>query len=78
MHEDPSDYTKLQEDSDVFDIINNHTRRTCIEVLINDDDILEGVEFFSIEVVPDPFVTDFPTNVLLDSYLIFVEISDCK
>ena len=81
LHEDPGDYIALVNDSDLFfDIIDNDFRRTCIEVEIIDDDILEGVEFFSIEVAPDPFVTNFPSNVLLDPVVTFVEIldNDCK
>ena len=77
LHADPGDYTALVADSDLFfDIIDDDTRRTCIEVVINDDNLLEGVEFFSIEVVPDPFVTNFPSNVRLDPPLTFVEIRD--
>ena len=75
LHEDPGDYVALQED--VFtDIIANDTRRTCIEVTIVDDGLLEEPEFFSIEVVPDPFVMMFPSNVLLAPDVTFVEILD--
>ena len=81
LHEDPGDYTALVADNDIFiDIIDDDTRRTCIEVEINNDDLLEITEFFSIEVVPDPFVTDFPANVRFDLALTSVEIpdNDCK
>ncbi len=77
LHEDPGDYVALQAVNDLFfDIIDDDTRRTCIEVVIVNDNLLEGVEFFSVEVVPDPFVFDFPTNVQLDPNVIFVEILD--
>ena len=77
MYADPGDYTALVADSDVFiDIIDDDTRRTCIEVEIIYDNLLERTEFFSIEVVPDPFVTNFPPNVRLDPALTFVEIRD--
>ena len=79
LHEDPGDYTALQEDNDLFyELINDDTRRTCIEVEVNDDDLLEGVEFFSIEIVPDPFVTDFHSNVRLEPAVTSVEILDCE
>ena len=76
MHEDPSDYTALRADNDFFfDIIDDDIRRTCIEIQIIDDVVPEGVEFFSIGVVPDPFI-DFPENVRLDPNVAFVEIQD--
>ena len=81
MHEDPSDYTAVQADNDVFfDIIDDDIRRTCIEIQILADDVPEGVEFFSIEVVPDPFMVNFPANVRLDPSVAFVEIldNDCE
>ena len=84
IFKDPDDYFALEANNDVFfDIINDDTRRTCVEVVIVDDDLLEGTEFFSIEVVPDPFVVNimqFPSNVLLDPDVNFVEIldNDCK
>ena len=81
LHEDPGDYTALVADSDIFfDIIDDDIRRTCIEVGNMNDSLLEITEFFSIEVVPDPFVANFPSNVQLDPALTFVEIldNDCK
>ena len=80
LHEDPGDYVALHAVNDLFtDIIANDTRRTCIEVVIVDDGLLEELEFFSIEVVPDPFVVnmmEFPSNVRLDPNVTFVEILD--
>ncbi len=77
MHEDPGDYTALEADNKFFfDIINEHIRRTCIEIQIIDDAIPEGVEFFSIEVVPDPFIVNFPTNIRLEPNVAFVEVLD--
>ena len=81
LHEDPGDYTALVVYSDIFfDIIDDYTRRTCIEVEINDDNLLEGLEFFSLEIVPDPFVTNFPSNIRLEPDVTFVKIrdNDCK
>ncbi len=81
MHEDPGDYTVLQAGNDIFfDLITGIIRRTCIEIQIIDDDVPEGVEFFSIEVVPDPFMVNFPANVRLDPSVAFVEIldNDCE
>ncbi len=81
MHEDPGDYTVLQADNDIFfDPITGVIRRTCIEIQIIDDDVPEGVEFFSIEVVPDPFIVNFPTNIRLEPNVAFVEIldNDCE
>ena len=81
LHEDPGDYTALVADSDVFfDIIDDDTRRVCIEVVIINDTLLEITESFSIEVVPDPFVANFPSNVQLEPALTFVKIldNDCK
>ena len=77
LHEDPGDYTALQAATDLFfDIIDDNTRRTCVEVEIINDDLLEASETFSVEVVPDPFVIDFPSNVQLDPDVTFVEILD--
>ena len=80
LHADPGDYIALVADSDLFiDIIDDDTRRTCIEVQIINDDLLERTEFFGIEVVPDPFEVDngkFPSNVRLDPALTLVETQD--
>ena len=81
IFKDPDDYFPLEASNDVFfDIIDDDTRRTCIEVEIINDNLLEGIEFFRVEVVPDPFVIDFPSNVRLDPDVTFVEIldDDCK
>ena len=77
LHEDPGDYTALEAISDLFiDIIDDNTRQTCVNVTIIDDDLLEEPEFFSIAVVPDPFVINFPSSVQLDPDVTFVEILD--
>ena len=80
IFKDPDDYGALQADNDLFiDIIDDDIRRTCVDVMIVDDDLLEGIEFFSIKVVPDPFVVNimqFPSNVRLDPDVTFVEILD--
>jgi hypothetical protein len=74
---DPDDYFPLEASNDVFfDIIDDDTRRTCIEVEIINDNLLEGIEFFRVEVVPDPFVVNFPPNVRLEPDVTFVEILD--
>ena len=80
VSEDPEDYGALQENDDGFPFITDINRRACITVQITNDDILEGVEYFSIEVVPDPFETDFPPNVQLEPNVTFVKIldDDCK
>ena len=80
LHEDPTDYS-LQAGEDLFfGIIDDVIRRTCIEIEIISDGLLEGVEFFSIDVVPDPVVINFPSNVQLGPSRIVVEIldDDCK
>ena len=81
IFKDPGDYIALEANNDVFfDLIDDATRRTCIEIEIINDNLLEGIEFFSIEVVPDPNVVNFPSNVRLDPDATFVEIldDDCK
>ena len=83
LHEDPGDYTALHEDVSAFyTAINDNTRRTCLQVEIIDDELLEEMEFFSIEIFSFPYVTDleFPTDVQLDPDVAFVEIldNDCK
>ena len=76
MHEDPGDYTELRADS-TFVIISDENRRVCIDVVINDDILLEEVEFFSVQIVPPDVLSP---NIRLDPDLTFVEIldDDCK
>ena len=65
----------------MFDITAANNR-TCIEVFIEDDDLLEATENFTIQVVPDPFShpEGLPPNFFLVPDLTVVEImdNDCK
>ena len=53
-------------------------RRACIDVHINDDTLLEELEFFSVQVVTGQ--DGLSDNIRLAPDLIFVEIldNDCK
>ena len=83
-HVDPGDYERLSESrSDLFfEDITATNNRSCIEVVINDDNLLEATENFSVEVVPDSFnhPTGLPPNFFLEPNLTVVEIinNDCK
>ena len=59
-------------------MFDNETRRTCINVVLNDDTLLEEVEFFSVVVVPG--LDGLSENIRLAPNLTFVEIldNDCK
>ena len=71
------DYTAFRTDTDII-FITNEARRTCINVNINDDTLLEEVEFFSIVFVPG--LGGLSPNIRLAPNLTFVEIldNDCK
>ena len=77
IYEDPGDYTELRTDTN-FVFITDGERQGCINILINDDTLLEEVEFFSVVVVPGP--DGLPENIRLAPNLTFVEIldNDCK
>ena len=77
MYEDPGDYTELRTNSN-FVFITDVMRRACIDVQINDDTLLEELEFFSVQVVPGP--DGLSDNIQLAPDLTFVEIldNDCK
>ena len=74
---DPHDYIALRTDSN-FVFITDETRRACINVYINDDALLEEVEFFSVQVVSGPH--GLLESIRLAPDLTFVEIldNDCK
>ena len=79
---DPGDYEELTvEDLFLLDITATNNR-TCIDVTIEDDNLLEATESFTIQVVPDPFShpTGLPPNFFLVPDLTVVEImdNDCK
>ena len=77
MHEDSGDYTELRADSTFVIISDDNDRRACINVTIDNDALLEEVEFFSVQIVrPD----GLSANIQLDPDLTFVEIldNDCK
>ena len=83
-HIDPGDYQRLSErNGDLFftDITATNSR-ACIEVIINDDNLLEETEIFTVQVVPDSFnhPTGLPTYFFLEPDLTVVEITDshCK
>ncbi len=81
-HVDPGDYQELTvEDLFLLDITAT-INRTCIEVFIIDDDLLEDTERFTVQVVPDPFnhPTGLPRNFFLEPDLTVVVIRDnlCK
>ena len=77
MYEDPGDYTEIRADS-TFVFISDENRRACIDVEINDDALLEELEFFSVQVVPG--LDGLSDNIRLAPDLAFVEILDdnCK
>ena len=77
MYKDPGDYTELRTDSN-FVFITGDNRRACIDVQINNDTLLEELEFFSVQVVPGP--DGLSDNIRLAPDLTFVEIldNDCK
>ena len=79
---DPGDYQELTVEDLFFDDITATNNRTCIEVSIEDDDLLEATENFTVQVVPDPFShpDGLPLNVFLEPDLTVVEImdNDCK
>ena len=77
MYEDPGDYTELRTDS-TFVIISDANRGVCFDVVINDDALLEEVEFFSVQVVSGP--DGLLESIRLAPDLTFVEIldNDCK
>ena len=77
MYEDHGDYTELRTDSN-FVFISDENRLACVDVNINDDDLLEEVEFFSVQVVPG--LDSLSEKIRLDPDLTFVEIldNDCK
>ena len=77
MYEDPGDYTELRTDSN-FVFITGDNRQACIDVQINDDTLLEELEFFSVQVVPGP--GGLSAQIQLDPVLTFVVIqdNDCK
>ena len=77
MYEDPGDYTELRADS-TFVFITNENRRACVDVMINDDTLLEELEFFSVQVVAGP--DGLSPQIRLEPDLISVEIldNDCK
>ena len=79
---DPEDYEELIVENLFFDDITDAINRTCIEVTIVDDNLLEATENFSVQVVPDPFShpDGLPSNFILEPDLTFVEImdNDCK
>ena len=77
MYKDPGDYTELRTDSN-FVFITGDNRRACINATINDDPLLEELEFFSVQVVPGP--DGLSDNIRLAPDLTFVEIldNDCK
>ena len=77
MYKDPGDYTEFRTDSN-FVLITGVNRRACIDVQINNDTLLEELEFFSVQVVPGP--DGLSDNIQLDPDITFVEIldNDCK
>ena len=77
MYEDPGDYIELRADS-TFVIISDENRGECIDVQINDDALLEELEFFSVQVAPGP--DSLSDSIRLAPDLTFVEIldDDCK
>ena len=83
-HVDPGDYERLSESNGdlFFDDITADNNRSCIEVVINDDNLLEATESFTVQVVPDSFnhPDGLPTNFFLEPNLTVVEIidNDCK
>ena len=74
---DSGDYTALRIGAN-FVFITDETRRACINVNIYDDTLLEEVEFFSVQVVPES--GGLSPNIRLAPDLTFVEIldNDCK
>ena len=75
--EDSSDYHALRDNSVVFAF---KMEKECINVEIIDDDVLEKVEYFSLQVILDQFQSDLLPNVKLEPNVTFVEIldDDCK
>ena len=65
-----------------FSDITADNNRSCIAVFIEDDDVLEETENFSLQLVPDSFSRPdgLPPNFILEPDLTFVEImdNDCK
>ena len=76
MYEDPGDYIERRADS-TFVIISDEDHRVCVDVVINNDALLEEVEFFSVQIVPPDGLSP---NIRLDPDMTFVEILDdnCK
>ena len=77
LYIDPGDFNRLS--LGVFSTnITATNSRACIEVAINDDDLLEETEVFTVQVVPEPSAHQFglPENFLLIPNLTSVEIVD--
>ena len=71
-----ADYRRLiAENFDVFLTFNNETRRARFSVQIFDDDLLENIEDFDLEVRFDPFAP-IPSAVILDPAVATVYIQD--
>ena len=62
-------------DFDVLLQFNNNNRRLSFSVTINDDEILESIEDFDLELRFDPFVTP-PSGVILSPNVSTVYIED--
>ena len=79
-HVDPGDYGRLSEGNGalVLTDITATNSRACIEVSINDDTQQEGIEVFSVQVVPDSFnhPTGLPVNFFLEPDRTVVAIID--
>ena len=72
-----ADYRQLiAENFDVFLTFNDQNRRARFSVQISDDNILEDIEDFDIELRFDPFLLAPPSGVMLDPGVATVFILD--
>ena len=72
-----ADYTELiAENFDVFLTFNDGNRRRRFTVEISDDDLLENIEDFNLELRFDPFLPAPPSGVMLDPGVATVFIQD--
>ena len=70
------DYTRLDPNlSSVVLFFNDTTRRQCFNVVITNDDLVEGAEEFSLLLVEDPFAPP-PIETVFNASLATVTILD--
>ena len=73
---DETDYTRLDPGlSSVVLFFDDTTRKICFNVMITDDDLVEGSEEFSLLLLEDPFAPS-PIATMFNASLVTVTILD--